>query len=148
NILTALENTGKRPERLPIAMMLPLAETIESHLDAIASIQTYSRAGSLRRMRETIKDIDYIIATNEPKKVREPLLKMDGITEVLAKGDTKVSVTLADVYDVNVHFRLVRHEAFATTLHHCTGSKDHNVAMRQLAKKQGEKINEYGIEKE
>src|SRR5699024_3550353 len=76
------------------------------------------------------------------------LLGMDGIKDVVSKGTTKVSVVLADVYDVNVDFRLVRSEAFATMLHHFTGSKDHNVAIRQLAKARGEKINEYGVEKE
>src|SRR5699024_2491085 len=148
NILTALADAGKRPERLPIATMLSVAEKIEKELDRIPSIDKYSRAGSLRRMRETIKDIDYIIATEKPEAVRDALLGMDGIKDVVSKGTTKVSVVLADVYDVNVDFRLVRSEAFATMLHHFTGSKDHNVAIRQLAKARGEKINEYGVEKE
>lgn len=71
---------------------------------------------------------------------------MPGIKDVIAKGDTKVSVIYDDVYDVNVDFRIVTEEEFATTLHHFTGSKDHNVAMRQLAKSRGEKISEYGVE--
>src|SRR5699024_2265075 len=148
NILTALAVAGKRPERLPIATMLSVAEKSEKELDRIPSIDKYSRGGSLRRMRETIKDIDYIIATEKPEAVRDALLGMDGIKDVVSKGTTKVSVVLADVYDVNVDFRLVRSEAFATLLHHFTGSKDHNVAIRQLAKARGEKINEYGVEKE
>ena len=147
-ILSALNEIGKRPERLPIAYMLPIAERIEDYLRELTSIQQYSRAGSLRRMRETIKDLDFIIATDNPSEVREKLLQIPGIKEIIAKGDTKVSVTLDDVYDVNVDFRLVTEKEFVTTLHHFTGSKDHNVAMRQLAKSRGEKINEYGIEVE
>lgn len=146
NILVALENENKRPERLPIAMMLPIAEKIEIYLSEIPEIIKFSRAGSLRRMRETIKDIDYIIATEDPIKVREEILSLEEIKEVISQGDTKVSITVADVYDVNIDFRLVTLEEFATTLHHFTGSKDHNVAMRQIAKERGEKINEYGVE--
>lgn len=145
-MLYALEEAGKRPERLPIANIIPLAEQIEAYLSKIKEIETFSRAGSLRRMRELVKDIDFIIATSAPEIVREQLLDMPNIKEVIAKGDTKVSVTIDDVYDVNVDFRLVTKEEYATTLHHFTGSKDHNVAMRQLAKSRGEKINEYGVE--
>ncbi|MFD2046267.1 DNA polymerase/3'-5' exonuclease PolX [Ornithinibacillus salinisoli] len=145
-ILASLEEAGSRPERLPIAMMLPIAERVESFLHNIPEIKRFSRAGSLRRMRETIKDIDYIIATDQPQIVRESLLQINDLKDVIAKGDTKVSVTLEDVYDINIDFRLVTEKEFVTTLHHFTGSKDHNVAMRQLAKSRGEKINEYGIE--
>ncbi|MEN2467626.1 DNA polymerase/3'-5' exonuclease PolX [Ornithinibacillus sp. FSL M8-0202] len=147
-ILAALNEIGKRPERLPIAYMLPIAERIEEYLQLIPAIQQFSRAGSLRRMKETIKDLDFIIATDDIEQVREALLQIPALKEVIAKGDTKISVTLDDVYDVNVDFRLVADNEFATTLHHFTGSKDHNVAMRQLAKSRGEKINEYGIEVE
>ncbi|MBS3679395.1 DNA polymerase/3'-5' exonuclease PolX [Ornithinibacillus massiliensis] len=147
-ILAALNEIGKRPERLPIAYMLPIAERIEEYLRLIPAIQQFSRAGSLRRMKETIKDLDFIIATDDIERVREALLQIPDLKEVIAKGDTKISVTLDDVYDVNVDFRLVADNEFATTLHHFTGSKDHNVAMRQLAKSRGEKINEYGIEVE
>ncbi|MGP4064882.1 DNA polymerase/3'-5' exonuclease PolX [Oceanobacillus sp. M65] len=147
-ILSALEEVGKRPERLPIAIMLPIAEKIEAYLSQVSEIQQYSRAGSLRRMRETIKDIDFIIATEQPERVREALLNIENLKDVIAKGDTKVSVTLEDIYDINVDFRLVDQSEFASTLHHFTGSKDHNVAMRQLAKSRGEKINEYGVDVE
>lgn len=147
-IVAALEESGKRPERLPIAIMLPLAERIEAYLTEIEEIESFSRAGSLRRMRETIKDLDFIIATSNPSAVREALLVIPNMKEVIAKGDTKVSVTLEDVYDINVDFRLVSKTEFATTLHHFTGSKDHNVALRQLAKSRGEKISEYGVEVE
>lgn len=148
NILNALMEAGERPERLPIAIMLPVAEEIESFLSTIPEIERHSLAGSLRRMRETIKDIDFIIATSQPEKVRDHLLSIDQIKEVVASGITKVSIIIEDVYDINIDFRLVKEEEFATTLHHFTGSKDHNVKMRQLAKSRGEKINEYGIEVE
>lgn len=146
NILQALEEEGNRPERLPIAVILPIAEQIEFQLSTIKSIEKFSRAGSLRRMRETIKDIDFIVATSQPEKTREDLLKLKNIKTIIAQGETKVSITIADQYDIDVDFRLVSPEEFTTTLHHFTGSKEHNVLMRQLAKERGEKINEYGIE--
>lgn len=148
NILTALDEYQTRPPRLPIAYMLPIANEIEGYLDSIPEIVKYSRAGSLRRMKEYIKDLDFIIATDEPSKVKEAILAMDAIKQVIAAGETKVSVVRDDVYDVHIDFRLVNPEVFYTTLHHFTGSKEHNVAMRQLAKARGEKINEYGVEVE
>ena len=147
-ILLALEDANNRPERLPIAVMLPIAERIEAFLKDIPEVTEFSIAGSLRRMRETVKDIDFIIATENPLEVRDALLTIDNIKEVIANGETKVSLTLEETYDVNIDFRLVAPEEFASTLHHFTGSKEHNVAMRQLAKARGEKINEYGIEAE
>ncbi|MCM3572131.1 DNA polymerase/3'-5' exonuclease PolX [Mesobacillus subterraneus] len=145
-ILAAIENFGTRPDRLPLAYMLPVAELIESYLQKIEDIEQFSKAGSLRRMRETIKDLDFIIATKKPLAVKDELVKLPKIKEIIAAGDTKVSVTLGLDYDVNVDFRLVDPEEFVTALHHFTGSKDHNVRMRQLAKEKGEKISEYGVE--
>ena len=147
NILAALANAGGRPDRLPLSFMLPIAERIEEVLSKMEYVLKYSRAGSLRRMRETIKDLDFIIATENPLEVKEQLLKIDHVKEVIAAGDTKVSIILDLDYDVSVDFRLVQLSEFATTLHHFTGSKDHNVRMRQLAKARGEKISEYGVEK-
>ena len=148
NILTAIENKANRPERLPVHYMLQIANDIEAYLKNIPEIKQFSLAGSLRRLKETIKDIDFIIATDEREKVRAALIKMEQVKDVIASGDTKVSVTLADQYDVNVDFRLVDEIEYSTTLHHFTGSKEHNVKMRQLAKSRGEKINEYGVVKE
>ncbi|MCA0147368.1 DNA polymerase/3'-5' exonuclease PolX [Rossellomorea vietnamensis] len=145
-ILASIEQVGKRPDRLPIGFMMGIAEEIEGYLSEIDSIGTYSRAGSLRRMRETIKDLDFIISTEHPEKVKDGLLKLPNIVETIAAGDTKVSLTLQYHWDVSIDFRIVKPEEFATTLHHFTGSKDHNVRMRQLAKERGEKISEYGVE--
>lgn len=145
-ILLELEKLGQRPERLPIAYMLLVAEWIESKLQKMEGIIQYSRAGSLRRYKETIKDLDFIISTNERDKVIEQLLSLEHIKEVLASGPTKISCVLGLDFDVSVDFRIVHEIEFATTLHHFTGSKDHNVRMRQIAKERGEKISEYGVE--
>ncbi|WP_347862619.1 DNA polymerase/3'-5' exonuclease PolX [Salimicrobium sp. PL1-032A] len=145
-MLQALTEHGSRPERLPIAFMLPLSEKVEAYLDSLDTVDRYSLAGSMRRVRETIKDLDYIISSRTPAETRDELLRLPGIKEVSASGETKVSVTVEEKWDVSIDFRIVKDEEFATTLHHFTGSKDHNVLMRQLAKAQGEKISEYGVE--
>jgi DNA polymerase (family X) len=145
-ILAAIEDAGKRPDRLPLAFMMPIAGDIEAALENMDHIIRFSKAGSLRRMRETIKDLDFIISSDKPDEIKEQLLSLSGIKQVIAAGNTKVSVVLDYEYDVSVDFRIVKDNEFITTLHHFTGSKDHNVRMRQLAKERGEKISEYGVE--
>lgn len=145
-ILAAINELGARPERLPIAYMLPIAEKIEQYVKECKDVLQLSRAGSLRRCKETIKDLDFIIATKNPEIVREHLLSLPNMEEIIANGDTKISLHLHEDVPVNVDFRLVEPHAFATALHHFTGSKEHNVRIRQLAKERGEKISEYGVE--
>ncbi|MDQ0256446.1 DNA polymerase (family 10) [Evansella vedderi] len=148
-ILAAINVFGQRPERLTLAQMIPVAELIKKRLEHMNSIIRYELAGSYRRARETVKDLDFIISTDDPEAVGEQLVSMDNIKEVIGHGGTKVSVELQfDDLIVSVDFRMVKDEAFPTTLHHFTGSKDHNVLMRQRAKENGEKISEYGVENE
>lgn len=147
-ILAAIDAFGEQPDRLPIALVLPISKSIEAQLSTFDNIDQFSLAGSLRRARETVKDLDYIISTKEPQEVKKQLLGLEKIGEVIASGDTKVSVSFHfDDLKLGVDFRLVSPKEYATALHHFTGSKDHNVQMRQLAKERGEKISEYGVEK-
>lgn len=145
-ILKSIEELGMRPERLPLASVLPIVTWIEEQLAGMNSIEKFSRAGSIRRTKETVKDIDFIIATTEPHLVKEQLLKMPNIKELTNQGDTKVSCVFSFEFDISADFRIVTRDQFATTLHHFTGSKEHNIRMRQLAKERHEKISEYGIE--
>lgn len=145
-MVEAVREIGTRPERYPIYDALKIADQIEAYLDTIPAIETYSEAGSLRRLRETVKDLDFVIGTTDVEKVKTALLEFPLIQEVTNDGNTKVSVGLKDEIEIAVDFRLVSPEDFPTTLHHFTGSKDHNIKMRQLAKEQDEKISEYGVE--
>src|SRR5690625_1717966 len=131
-ILKALDESAKRPERLPIYDVLPLIPNIESALGNIEGIEKFAAAGSLRRFQETVKDIDYIIATTKPKQVADELTKLAIAKSVESHGETKVTIVVPGKWDVSVDFRLVEPDAFYTTLHHFTGSKDHNVEMRRL----------------
>ncbi|WP_071460323.1 DNA polymerase/3'-5' exonuclease PolX [Bacillus massilinigeriensis] len=145
-ILEAIASVGKRPERLPIAYMLGIAHSLEDEMMNLPGILKFERAGSLRRMKETVKDLDYILAVEDAQLVKQGLLQLSRIKEVIAAGETKVSLTFDFDYEVNADFRLVKEKEFATALHHFTGSKEHNVRMRQLAKERGDKISEYGVE--
>ncbi|SDB95110.1 DNA polymerase (family 10) [Pelagirhabdus alkalitolerans] len=145
NILKAIQDYKKQPERLPVDDMLKVSKQVESYLDSIEAIDRYSIAGSMRRLRETVKDLDFIISTKDFDTVRKALIEMPNIKEIIANGQTKISIIITWDYDVSIDFRLVEDHQFATTLHHFTGSKDHNVAMRQRAKAQGKKISEYGV---
>ncbi len=147
-ILKELETFGSRAERLPIWELEPVVLEINELLASLPDVELFSVAGSFRRVAETSKDVDFIIATKEYEVVREAILTRLAILETVAAGDTKVSVILDREEPVSVDFRLVTREEFATALHHFTGSKDHNVRMRQLAKSMGKKISEYGVEQE
>ena len=147
-ILKELANFANRSERLPIWQLEPVVLQIEALLSSIEEVERFSVAGSFRRAAETSKDIDFIVVTEAVETVREKLLSGLAIQEIVAAGDTKISVILDRDEPVSVDFRLVKDAEYATALHHFTGSKDHNVRMRQIAKARGEKISEYGVEQE
>ena len=147
-ILEEIVNLSIKPERTAVWQLEPTVELIESKLENIATIDKFSVAGSYRRVKEASKDIDFIISTESPLLVREELLNLLPVKKTIAAGDTKVSVTLEVDNEIDVDFRLVEPHQYASALNHFTGSKDHNVKMRQIAKEQGKKISEYGVELE
>lgn len=145
--LKSLETFETRPERLPYGVMRKIVSELEQTLTAFEGIIRFAVGGSFRRAEETCKDLDFILSTDQAKVVKEQLLELEQIDEIIAAGETKVSVVLKrDTNYIAVDFRIVDDAAFASTLHHFTGSKDHNVRMRQLAKERGESISEYGVE--
>ncbi|MBC1233002.1 DNA polymerase/3'-5' exonuclease PolX [Listeria booriae] len=147
-MVEAVQEMGDRPDRYPLNDVLPVAKKLEGYLAEIKEIERFSHAGSFRRLRETVKDLDFVIATSNPEAVAKQLLAIETIDQVIAAGDTKVSVELDDGIKISVDFRMVALGEFVSTLHHFTGSKNHNIRMRQIAKQQSEKINEYGVEDE
>src|SRR5690606_37853559 len=100
-------------------------------------------AGSLRRCKEVVGDLDFVASSDDPATVMECFSKLPYVTSVIGTGDTKTSVMLAD--DVQADLRVVPDAQFPTALHHFTGSKEHNTQMRSRALKLKLKINEYGI---
>ena len=145
-LLKELETFGQRSERHPIWQLEENVKEINAVLETIEEIERFSVAGSFRRVAETSKDIDFIIASAQPLVVKDKLLAALSYTEIVAAGDTKISVILAGDDAANADFRIVTDAEYPTALHHFTGSKEHNVRMRQIAKERDEKISEYGVE--
>lgn len=147
NILEAVKALGAKKDNYPIDQMRGLNKMIDAYLSQIDAIVQYEVAGSFRRYKEMSKDLDYIISTDEPANVQQALLNIPNKVKDVAVGQTKVSLELSfDDETIGVDFRLIEPSAFYHTLQHFTGSKDHNIGIRQLAKEQDEKVSEYGIE--
>lgn len=149
NILEAVKALGAKKDHYSIDLMRHLNKDIMTYLEQLEEVEHYSEAGSFRRYKEVSKDLDYIISTRHPLHVQQHLLNIPNKVKEVAVGETKVSLELEyDDETIGVDFRLVEPEAFYHTLQHFTGSKDHNIRIRQLAKAQNEKVSEYGIEQQ
>lgn len=143
NIRDSLVFMSTSGDRLRLGEALPLAECIVGNLKLVKGVQEVTFAGSLRRGRETIGDIDILAATTDPAALTAVFTSMNGVTKVLASGGTKASVRLTP--GVQVDLRLVEREAFGAALLYFTGSKEHNVQLRERAIRMGFRLNEYGL---
>ena len=123
-----------------------VADRILPGLEGLPQVERVEAAGSLRRGMETVGDLDFLVASSEPAPIMEWFTSMDGIAEVTAHGDTKSSVRLED--GMQADLRVVPGEQFFFALHHFTGSKDHNVRMRQKALSLGLSLSEWGLRPE
>ncbi len=121
----------------------PIAQEIISSLKKLREVQKISLAGSARRRKEVVRDLDILALSSNPKKVIEFFTKLPAVAAILAKGPTKSSVRLKD--GLNCDLRVVEEKSFGAALQYFTGSKDHNIRCRQIAIKKGLKLNEYGI---
>lgn len=139
----AIERIGSKQDRRPIAKALPLAETLVAEIMAIDGVEQAQYAGSLRRFRETVADIDIVVASANAAPVMEHFVNMPRVTEVLGHGDTKSSV-VTDV-GIQVDLRVVQADSYGAALLYFTGSKAHNIKLRQRAIEQGYTLNEYGL---
>ena len=139
NIKKGLEIFLRGQERMLLGEALQIGEKVLEHLSPLAS--RISLAGSLRRMKETVGDLD-VLATGNRKAIIQAFVDMPGVKEVLAKGDTKASIILEDR---QVDLRVVEEDQWGSALQYFTGSKEHNVHLRELAKERGLKISEYGV---
>ncbi|MCO7124785.1 DNA polymerase/3'-5' exonuclease PolX [Sporolactobacillus shoreicorticis] len=148
HLLQSLNEQRQRPKELPIPYMIDLADQIERVLRSVEMVNRFSCAGSLRRAKEKMKDLDFVIETADPKAVARQLLEKLPMHEIVGQGDAKMTVLLGDPNQVSVDFRFATQDIYASMLLHFTGSKEHNVLLRRLAKERNEKISEYGIERE
>jgi len=143
NILAGIANLKVYKERRLYAEVAAEAEVLMDYLKKHESVLSISIAGSLRRGNETIKDIDILAASGNPETLAKHFAAYSQVETVTAGGETKVSVVLRS--GINADLRIVTPDEYPYALHHFTGSKEHNTAMRGRAKDMGLKMNEYGL---
>jgi DNA polymerase (family 10) len=144
NILQGIERRRQQAARQPIGVVLPQAQAVVEALAQVPGVEAVSLAGSIRRMRDTIADIDIVVATRSPEAVMETLVGLPQVHRVLSRGSTLSSVLLG-IADVQCDVRAVDPDSYGAALQYFTGSKDHNVRLREMAVRRGLRINEYGV---
>ncbi len=142
-ILEGLSIASTSDERIYWATADEFVQSLLAHLRACPAVEEAEAAGSYRRRRETIGDLDLLVASSEPDVVMDHFARYAGISDTIARGDTKMSVRLSR--GLQVDLRVVPAESFGAALQYFTGSKAHNVVLRGRAKTKGLKINEYGV---
>lgn len=143
NILRGIELYKRRKERFLLGRALPLAEEMVESLSQLKETNKISFAGSLRRKKETIGDIDILVTSQNPEKIMKTFTSLPQVREILAEGPTKSSIITND--DLHIDVRVVEPISFGAALQYFTGSKAHNIKLRELALKRNLKINEYGV---
>ncbi len=143
NILRGIQLMEKTSGRVLLNIAFEDGESYLKYLKNCKKINRVSLAGSLRRMKETIGDLDILASSDYPDDVMDFFVNFSNVQQVLLKGSTKTSVLLND--SLQVDLRVVKDDSFGAALQYFTGSKEHNVKMRSIAIKKGFKLNEYGI---
>jgi DNA polymerase (family 10) len=142
-LVEALAAHAAAPRRYKLAVAAQYAEALADYLRRIPGVGEVVVAGSFRRMRETVGDLDLVVTATNPDAVTRRFIAYDEVATILAEGPTRSSVALKS--GIQVDLRVVEPLALGAALHYFTGSRAHTVAVRRLAQKRGLKINEYGV---
>jgi DNA polymerase (family X) len=143
NILKGIAMLKRGMERRPLGRVLPVAQDIVDQIKKSAPVSKIDIAGSLRRWKDTVKDIDILAMSANPQKVMDSFVTLPNVKDVLMHGPTRSSIVLQD--GLQVDLRVVEEGSYGAALAYFTGCKDHNVRLREMAVKKGLTINEYGI---
>jgi len=143
NILKALEVYRRAAGRFRLDTAYETAQQLTHYLKEFSGVEQVTPAGSLRRGRETVGDLDLLVIGHDPAGIADHFARFPDVAQLLAKGEDKVSVKLQN--DMQVDVRLLDRESYGAALQYFTGSKEHNVALRERAKKRGWKLSEYGL---
>lgn len=143
NILRQIQMVRHKDTRISIGEALPIVDQIIGALRALPGVKNLTPAGSVRRFKETIGDIDLMGTADDPEAVIGAFVRLPLVRQVLGQGQTKASV-IAD-NGLQVDLRFVEHDSFGSLLQYFTGSKEHNIMLRERAVKHGLKLSEYGI---
>lgn len=143
DILRGIQTLEKGQARMLLGQAWQLSQEIMARLQKLREVKAIEPSGSLRRWKETIGDIDVLVISTDAAKVMDAFTTMPNVERVLAKGLTKSSVLLRE--GVTADVRVLEPRSFGAALQYFTGSKEHNIALRQIAIKKGYKLNEYGL---
>jgi len=142
-ILRGLEVLSRREGRVPLGLVLPRIDAMIEDLEGTRLGKRFAAAGSVRRCRETVGDIDILASSTKPPQLVQAFVQMPWVERVLAAGDTKGSVLVEGALQVDL--RVVEARSYGAALQYFTGSKAHNIRLRDIAKTAGLKVNEYGV---
>lgn len=143
NILANIDNAAQAAKRMLFAHAVEPVETLLAELGKLKAVQQIDVAGSFRRKRETIGDLDFLVASSDPEAVMDALAQHELVANVQQRGPTKMSVRLRNGLDLDL--RVLDEESYGAGLVYFTGSKAHNIVLRRLAQARDLKINEYGV---
>lgn len=143
NILLGIQTYNKGVARRPLAEMQDTAEAIITYLRAQAKPHRIDCAGSIRRRKDTVGDIDILVLTDRPAPFIKTFTSMPSVQRILSSGTTRSSVVLHS--GIQVDLRVVAEESYASALFYFTGSKEHNITVRKIANQQGYLLSEYGL---
>jgi DNA polymerase (family 10) len=143
NILHQIQALRRKDQRIPIGEALPVVEEITARLSQIPGLKNITPAGSLRRFQETVGDIDLMGTADNPEEIIRAFTRLPQVKDILAGGTTRASVIVAG--GLQVDLRIVEHDFFGATLQYFTGNKQHNINLRERARRQGLSLSEYGI---
>ncbi|MFN4179904.1 MAG: DNA polymerase/3'-5' exonuclease PolX [Armatimonadota bacterium] len=146
NILEGIQLWRQHQGRLPLYIALEIAERIVNALKEMPEVEQILPAGSLRRWKETIGDLDILVATRNSQPIMDKFVSLPEVQKILAHGTTKSSVLMENNFQVDL--RAVEPESFGAAAQYFTGSKAHNIALRNIALKRGLTVNEYGVFRE
>ena len=143
NILKGIATWKAGQSRMPVGKAVQIARAIVEALRAHAPVSQIEVAGSIRRVKETVGDIDILVTSPNPGRVTDTFVALPAVLEILAHGDTKASIRHQE--RIQVDLRVVAPDSFGAALQYFTGSKDHNVRVREIASRKGLKVSEYGV---
>lgn len=143
NILEGIAFLKKSKGRFLLGDIMPVVKEVSEELKGLKEVKEISVAGSVRRMKETIGDVDFLIISKNPKKVMDFFVSLPGVIKIWSKGPTKSSIGMKNGFDMDL--RVVPSKSYGSALQYFTGSKEHNIATRRIAMAKGLKLNEYGV---
>ena len=143
NILQGIEFLKVSKGRFLLMQILPTARNVLEKIKSLPEVKQASLAGSLRRGKETIGDVDILAVSENPEKVMDYFVSLPGVEKVWGKGGTKASVHMKEGFDMDL--RILKEESFGSALQYFTGSKEHNIVTRRIAIEKGLKLSEYGL---